>query len=52
MLRGNLTHDPTHGVDDVGLAATVRADDTGQTARKTDRGRIDERFETRDLEFD
>ena len=46
VLRGNLAHDPAHGVDDVRLAAAIRADDARQIRWKCNRGRIDERLET------
>ncbi len=46
VLCGALAHDPTHGVDDVGLPTAVGTDDRRHVARKADRGRIDEGFET------
>ena len=42
VLGRQLAHDPAHGVDDVRLAAAVRADDTGEIARKSDRRRVGE----------
>ena len=46
----HFTHHPAHGVDDVGFAAAVGADDRGQVGRQVQRGRIDEGFETRQLD--
>ncbi len=51
VLGGYLAHDPAHGVDDVGLAAAVGTDDAGQVARQVDRGRVDERLESRELDL-
>ena len=42
---------PAHGVDDVGLAAAVRADDADELARRGDRRRIDERLEAGELDL-
>src|SRR5262249_28663122 len=36
MFRGELTHDPAHGVDDVRLAAAVGPDDSGQITGEGD----------------
>ena len=46
VLRGNLAHHPADRVDDVRLAAAIRADDASQVAGKRDGGGIDERLET------
>jgi hypothetical protein len=46
VLRGDLAHDPAHGVDDVGLAAAIRPDDAGQIRGKSDGGWIDEGLES------
>src|SRR6266702_1305511 len=51
MLRGQLAHHPAHGVDDIRLAAPVRADDSGEIAGKADLGRIYEGFETGELDL-
>ena len=45
-----FTHDPADGIDDVGLAATVRPDDTGQVAVDRDGRLIDKRFKTGQLD--
>src|SRR5690606_9296786 len=45
-----LAHYPAHGIDDVGLAATVRTDDGSQVGRQVQRGRVDERLETGQLD--
>ena len=42
MLGGRLTHDPTYGIDGVGLATTIWADDANQGAGKFQISRIDE----------
>ena len=44
-LRRALAHDPTHGVDDVGLAAAVGTDDADQIAGKEHRRGVHEGFE-------
>ena len=44
-LVGGLAHDPTHGLDQVRLAAAVRADDPGQAGFDRKVGRFDKRFE-------
>ena len=36
MLRGDLAHDPADGIDDVGLAAAIRADDADEVAWQAD----------------
>src|SRR5690606_26654185 len=46
VLGGTLAHHPGDGIDDVGLAAAVRAYDSDQIAGNEKRGGIDERFET------
>ena len=51
MARRQFAHDPAHGVDDVRLATTVRADDTRQVVRETDQSGIDEGFEARELDL-
>src|SRR3546814_806693 len=45
-----LSHHPAHRVDDVGLAAAVRADHAGHVGRQVQRGGIDEGFETGELD--
>jgi hypothetical protein len=45
MLGGTLAHHPAHGVDDVGLAAAVGADDRAQIAGEIDGGGVHERLE-------
>ena len=45
-LRGALAHYPSDGVDNVGLAAAVRADYRTHVARKLNRGGIDKRLKT------
>ena len=44
ILRRALPHHPTHGVDDIGLAAAVRAYDRAEVGRKIDGGGINEGF--------
>ncbi len=51
MFRGQLTHDPAHGVDDVRLAAAVGADDAGEITGEGDVGGIDEGLETGELDL-
>ena len=51
VLGGDLAHDPAHRVDDVGLAAAVRADDAREVAWQVHGRRIDERLETGELEL-
>src|SRR6185437_410801 len=51
VLRRQLAHHPTHRVDDVGFAAAVRADDTGEVAGKADLRGIDEGFEAGELDL-
>src|SRR5476649_906756 len=41
-----LAQHPAHGIDHVGFAAAVWADDADELARDLDRGRIDEGFES------
>jgi hypothetical protein len=43
-----LAHHPAHGINDIGLAAAVRAHDTDQVARKEHGRRIDKRLEARE----
>jgi len=45
-----LSHDPTHGIDDVGLTAAIGTDDSNQVAGKLYGGRIDKGFKTRQLD--
>ena len=45
-LGRGLTHDPTHGIDDIRLAAAIGADDTAQIARKKHGGGVHEGLET------
>ena len=42
-----LAQHPAHGIDDIGLAAAVRPDDADELPGRADRGRIDERLESR-----
>ena len=49
-LGRGLAHHPAHGVDDVGFAAAVRADDADQIARKVNGRGIDEGFEAGELD--
>ena len=42
---------PAHGVDDVGLAAAIRADDTDQGAGHIDRGGIDKGLKPGELDL-
>ncbi len=51
MLGGQLTHDPTHRVDDIRLAAAVRADDAGEVLGEVDGRRIDERLEAGEFDL-
>jgi hypothetical protein len=51
VFRGDLAHHPADGVDDVGLAATVRTDDADQVAGEIDGRRIDEGLETGQLDL-
>ncbi len=44
-LVGGLAHDPTHGFDEVGLAAAVRTDHAGQAGFDLEVGGFDEGFE-------
>ena len=46
-----LAENPAHGVDDVRLAAAVGADDADELARRCNRRRIDERFESGELDL-
>src|SRR5690606_39092563 len=50
-LRRALAEHPPDRVDDIRLAAAVRADDAHQIARKLDRRGIDERLETGELDL-
>ena len=47
---GAFAHHPAHRIDDVGLAAAVRADHTGHVGRQVQRGGIDEGLETGELD--
>src|SRR5262249_55189643 len=51
MFRGQLAHDPAHGIDDVRFAAAVGTDDSGKIAGEVDVGGIDERLETGELDL-
>ena len=51
VLGGNFAHDPAHGIDDVGLAATIGTHDPGEVVREVGSGRVDERLEAGDLEL-
>ena len=44
-LVGGFAHDPAHGLDQIGFAAAVRADDAGQAGLDLEVGRFDERLE-------
>ena len=44
-LVGSFAHDPAHGLDQIRLAAAVRADDAGQSGFDRKVGRFDEGFE-------
>src|SRR6185436_10423841 len=46
-----LAEHPAHGIDDVGLAATVGTDDSDELAWCGDRRRVDERFESGKLDL-
>ena len=50
VLGGHLAHDPAHRVDDVGFAATVRADDADQVAGNGNRDGFDKRLEAGKLD--
>ena len=49
--RLGLAQDPTHGIDDVRLAAAVGADDADELSGSSDAGRVDERLETGQLDL-
>src|SRR5665213_2060906 len=49
--RLGLAQHPAHRVDDVGLAATVGADDADQLAGRADRRRVDKRLEAGELDL-
>jgi hypothetical protein len=51
LLRRTFTHDPSNRVDDVGLAATVRANDGAPIAGEDDGCRVDERLEASELDL-
>ncbi len=51
VLGGSLAQHPAHGVDDVGFAAAVGADDADQVAGELDGGGIHEGLETHQLYF-
>src|SRR5581483_5160719 len=44
-LVGRFAHDPAHRLDQIRLAAAVRADDAGQAGLDDEIGRFDEGFE-------
>ncbi len=50
LARLALAEHPAHRVDDVGLAAAVRADDADELAGKLEVGRFDEGLEARELD--
>jgi hypothetical protein len=50
--RRAFAHDPAQRLDDVGLAAAVRADNTGQARFERELDRLDERLETGDAQPD
>lgn len=45
-----FAHHPAHRIDDVGLAAAIGADDAGHVGGQVQRGRVDERLETGQLD--
>ena len=49
-LQGGLAHYPAHSVNNVGFATAVRPDHCSQVVRKRGCGRINERFETGELD--
>jgi hypothetical protein len=49
VLGRQFAHHPAHRIDDVGFAAAIRPYDASQIAREGNRCRIDERFETGEL---
>src|SRR5689334_12858148 len=49
-LRAGLTHRPADGLEEVGLAASVGPNDTGQSRLDPEFGRLDEALETAELE--
>ncbi len=49
VARGKLAHHPAHGIDDVGLAAAVRAHDAGEVGRERDIGGVHEGLEPGEL---
>ena len=51
LLGGGLAHDPLQGLDEIGFAATVGADNAGNAGFNGEFGRIDERLETGEPEF-
>jgi hypothetical protein len=51
MLGGTLAHHPAHGVDDVRLAATVRAYDADEIRGEADGGRVHEGLEAGQLDL-
>ena len=50
LARLAFAEDPAHRVDDVRLAAAVRADDADELAGELEVGRLDERLEARQLD--
>ena len=50
VLGRTLAHHPTHGVDDVRLAATIGPDHRRHVTGEVHRGRVDEGFEPRQLD--
>ena len=50
VLRRGLAQHPAHGVDDVRLAAAVRADHADKLSRHRNVGGIDEGFEAGELD--
>ncbi len=50
-LERGLAHDPAHRLDEVRLAAAVRADDAGEPGLVVEVGRLDEAFEADEAEF-
>jgi hypothetical protein len=51
MFGGAFAHHPTHGINDIGFAAPVRADNRRQIAMDRDGRGINKRFKSRQLDF-
>ena len=46
VLGGTFAHHPAHGVDHIGFAAAIRANDGAEAGRKVNCGGVYEGFET------